>query len=97
MSSGSFRLAEMHWTIEPISVYFHSFFSYFSAILETWLVIVEALPRLLVPNPTQLQRAAISGGLVYEHICLKLEKTEENLFSKIGSKWQGTCTILFYP
>jgi hypothetical protein len=75
MSSGSFRLAKMHWIIEPISV-LPLFFSYFLAILETWLGIMEALPRLLVPNPTQQQRAAAPGGLVYDHISLKVERTE---------------------
>jgi hypothetical protein len=37
---------------------------------------VEALPRLLVPNPTQQQNAATPGGLVYDHISLKLQRTE---------------------
>jgi hypothetical protein len=37
---------------------------------------VEALPHLLVPNPTQQQKAAATGGMVYDHISLKLQRTE---------------------
>jgi hypothetical protein len=73
------------------------FFFYFLAILETWLGIVEALPRLLVPNPTQQQKAAAPGGLVYVHISLKVERSElaneREAISKIASEWQGTCTF----
>jgi hypothetical protein len=46
------------------------------AILETWLGTVEALPRLLVPNFTQQQKAAAPGGMVYDYISLKLQRTE---------------------
>jgi hypothetical protein len=46
------------------------------AILDTWLGTVKALPRLLVPNPTQQQKAAAPGGMVYDHISLKLQRTE---------------------
>jgi hypothetical protein len=41
---------------------------------------VEALSCLLVPNPTQQQMAAAPGGMVYDHISLKLQRTE--LFSE---------------
>jgi hypothetical protein len=37
---------------------------------------MKALPHLLVPNPTQQQKAAAPGGLVYDHISLKLGKEE---------------------
>jgi hypothetical protein len=94
MSLGSFRLAEMHWIIKPISVCFYSFFSYFSAFLETWLGIVEALP---VPNPTQQQRAVASGGLVYDHISLKVVRTElANKREAILKNWIQMARYLYY-
>jgi hypothetical protein len=37
---------------------------------------MEALFHLLVLNPTQQQKAAAPGGMVYDHISLKLQRTE---------------------
>lgn len=66
----------MPWIKATIFVFFLSFLYSFLAILETWIGVVESLPSLIVPNPTQQQRAASEGGVVYDHITLKLERTE---------------------
>jgi hypothetical protein len=84
MSSGSFKLVRNALDHEA------SFFSYFSAILETWLDIVEG-------NPTQQQRAAVPGGLVYDHISLKLERTElANEREAILKNWIRMARYLYF-
>jgi hypothetical protein len=34
------------------------------------------LELLWLPNPTQQQKAATPGGMIYDHISLKLQRTE---------------------
>jgi hypothetical protein len=73
------------------------FFSYFLAILETWLGIVEALPTLLLPNPTQQQRVIAPGRLVYDHISLKVERTElANKREAILKNWIQMARYLYF-
>jgi hypothetical protein len=96
MSSGSFRLAEMHWIIEPISVWVHSFSRFFSY-SGNLVGHCRSLTKAIGPNPTQQQRAVAPGGLVYDHISLKLERTElANEREAILKNWIRMARYLYF-